>query len=193
MYGMAARLNTVDVFMAVVIATIICIGRRGGIISESIKLLGIFCTIFIALHYYIRLADYLKDQFIGPDAATEFFAFSLLAILAFVAFIFISHGWVLILKIKIPAAVNRWGGLALSLARSYFTCGLLFFMLLLAQHEYATTRAQQSVSRVIFRSVAADLYKAAYATLIEDFFPEEKVNLEVFEIMAGKQRKTGKR
>jgi len=79
----------------------ICIGKKGGVVAEFVKLLGISCTIFITLHYYVRFADFLRVQFFGKDASTEFFAFSLLAILIFLIFVIITKGWALILKVNL--------------------------------------------------------------------------------------------
>jgi len=192
MYAAAMNLNAVDVVMAVVMAAIICTGRRGGIVSELVKLFGIFCTIFITLHYYVHFADFLRVQFLGKDASTEFFAFCVLAISVFAIFILVTRGWVLIVRIKLKAAVDRWGGTILALIRSHFTCGLIFVALFLSGHNYATPKAQQSVSRLIFRNAATDLYKLSYVTFIQGFFPGEKMNEDVFKLVAeesGKNRR----
>lgn len=192
MYETVTNLNTMDFLMAVVMATIICIGVRSGIITEFLKLFGIFCTIFIALHYYERFADFLRVQFFGKDASTVFVAFSILAVLIFVIFTIVSRGWVLILKIKSYPAIDRYGGLFFSLVQSYFTCGLIFFALLLAKHDYATPKARQSMSSVIFRYVAADFYRASYSVLIKDFFPNEEINEEAFKLTVEKAKKRTK-
>ena len=185
----ATNPNIVDFFMAIVIVTIICSGARKGIIAEVFKLLGIFCTIFVTLHYYERFADVLRIQFFEKEASTEFFAFSVLGILTFVTFVLISKGWILILKIKFHEKIDRYGGAVLSLARSYFACGLIFFVLLLANHEYVLLRARKSVSRDILRYVAVDFYRAAYSALIEEFFPNEKLNEEAFKLVVKKKDK----
>ncbi len=188
-YATVTYLNTVDLLMAIVITTIICTGWRRGIISEFVKLFGIFCTIFFALHYYVRFADVLRVQFFGKNASTEFFAFILLAILFSVTFIFISQGWVLILKLKPREVVDRYGGLFLGVLRGYFTCGLLFFALILVRHSFVTPEAQRSVSSVMFRHVATDFYEATYSGLVEVYFPEEEINEEAFKLTATKTKK----
>ena len=184
MNAAVTSLNAVDLLMAVVIAAILVAGWRGQVISEFIKLLGIFCATFIALHYYIHFANFLKFQFFGKDASTEFPAFAVLAVLFCAVFVVISYGWVLILKLKLPPKIDRYGGSALALVRSYFTCGLIFFMLILAQHPTITPMAKTSVSCAIFRHVAENFYRAAYAALIENFFPGEKMNAEALAVTA---------
>ena len=92
--------NIVDLLMVIVIVTTVYLGARKGIITEVFKLLGIFCTLFIALHYYAQFAAVLRTQFFGKEASVEFLAFSILGILVFAIFILISKGWTLILKVK---------------------------------------------------------------------------------------------
>lgn len=184
LYATVSGLNVVDIFVAIILATVIYMGRRAGLIAETIKLAGTFCTIFVSLHYYKRFADVLRVQFFGKEASTEFFAFSLLAIGTFLVFVLISRGWVLILKIKPYEWIDKWGSLGLSLIRGYWLCGLVFFVLLLAEHDYATPRARQAVSGLMFRTAATDLYKTSYAQFVENVFPGERINEEVFQLVA---------
>ena len=179
----------VDLFLAMIMAVIICTGWRSGVIAEFVKLFGIFCTVFITLHYYERFADFLRVQFFGKDASTEFVAFCILAVLFAVMFLAISRGWTQILKLNFPAAVDRYGGLSLAIVRSYFTCGLVFFGLILLQHSFITPEAKRSVSGVIFRYVATDMYRASYASLVRRSFPGENINEEAIKLMAPKTQK----
>lgn len=183
----------VDLFMAIIVAAVICMGRKDGIVAEIIKLFGVFCTVFITLHYYVRLADFLRVQFFGKDAETEFFAFTLLAVTVFISFILISKGWSLILDIKSFAVVDRWGRLILSLIRSYFIGSLVFLALILSQHANATPLAQKSVCGFVFRNGAVKLYKVSYSTFIEKYFPSEKINLDVIDLIKEKPEKQRKK
>jgi uncharacterized membrane protein required for colicin V production len=168
--------------MAIVIAAMLCVGGRNGIVEGFIKLFGVFCSVFISLHYYVRFAHFLKVQFFGNTASTEFLAFCLLAIPIFLIFILISKGWALIIKLKMPVMIDRYGGVILGLAQSYFACGLVFFLLLLSRHNYAAPAARRSVSSTLFRHVAVDLYRASYSVLTKNFFPEEQVNHKALEL-----------
>src|SRR3990167_7043012 len=108
-------LNTIDIFMAIVIATAIFIGRKEGLIAGLFKLFGILCVIFVTLHYYVHLADFLCAKIFGDKFSMEFFAFTLLAILTALLFIVICNGWVLILTLKPPAVIDRLSGMLLAL------------------------------------------------------------------------------
>lgn len=185
----ATYLNIIDLFMAIVIATIVFSGARKGIIVEIFKLFGVLFTIFIALHYYTHFASVLKVQFFGKESSPEFLAFSILVVLIFVSFILISQGWGLILKIKISEKVDRYGGIVLSLIRSYFLCGLIFFALILSNHSYISPEARRSISSSIFQYVAIDTYQETYTALIGRFFAKEQRNEAALDLIIGKQEK----
>lgn len=185
-------LNSIDLLMAIVITAVIFIGRKEGLIAGLFKLFGIICVIFITLHYYAQFADILRDQIFGKKMATEFFAFCLLAIPTSFLFIFICHGWVLIIRFKIFAAIDHWSGLILAMIRSYFICGLLFIALLLVGHSYATPRARSSVSNLFLGHAAVGLYKLAYTDVIQKYFPVEEINEHVFMLVGYKHDKKNK-
>lgn len=176
-------LNTVDIFIGIILGSIIYIGKRGNLIAESIKLFGIFCTTFVSLHYYGRFAGMLRAQFFGPDASTELFAYSLLAIAFFVVFLIISQGWVAILQLKIHPTVNKWGSLAVSCVRGYLMCSLIFIALFMSEHQYASPRAHDSTSRWLFQLTAVDIYKGLYDGMVKNIFSGEKINAHVFDVV----------
>lgn len=189
MDGISTYPNLIDLFMAIIIAVVIHSGARKGISTEIFKLFGMFCAIFVALHYYARFADVLRVQFFGKDASTELTAIIILSVLIVVIFLLISRGWSLILKYEFHQKVDWYGGIIIALARSYFVCGLVFFILLLSNHKYISSEAWRSVSRITFRYVAVDFYKTTYTLLISKMFPGEKVNKEAYAVVFQKKKK----
>ncbi|MBN1869475.1 MAG: CvpA family protein [Candidatus Omnitrophica bacterium] len=187
-----AHLNAVDLFLIIVIVTTVYMSARKGIIFEGFMLLGVVCVNFVSVHYYVRFANVLRIQFFGKQAATAFPAFGLLSLLIFVVFLMISKGWNLILKINFHKKIDRYGGIILSLVRSYFGCGLIFFALLLVNQEHASSRARQSVSYPIFRHVAVDFYRATYSVLIARFFPKEPFNEKALDLITEAKNKNTK-
>ena len=85
--------------------------------------------------------------------------------------------------------IDRFGSVVLSLIRSYFTCGLIFFVLLLTNHGYVSSKARQSISRDLFCYIAVDFYRASYSILIEKFFPNEKFNEEAVKLVKKKKKR----
>ena len=183
-------LNGIDVLMAVVIASAIYIRRKDGIVAELFKSFGIFCAVFITLHYYARFADFLRVQFFGKDVTTEFFAFCLLFSMIFLAFVCISGGWSLILRIKSFVFIDRWGNAILSLVRGYFICSMIFLALILSGQEILVSMARKSVSSALFSGAAVELYRVSYSNLVEKFFPGERINEAAFELIGKESGKT---
>lgn len=175
--------NGIDLLMAVVIALAVYIRRGDGVVAELVKAFGIFCVVFITLHYYARFADFLRMQFFGKEIKTEFFAFCLLSVSIFLGFVFISSGWSLILRIKSFEIVDRWGNVILSLIRGYFICSMIYLALALSGNGYLILKAKQSAGRVLFSGAAGELYRATYSNFIEKFFPNEEINIEVFRLV----------
>lgn len=176
-------LNAVDLLMAVVISAVVFLGKKDGVVTEFFKLFGVLCAVFISLHYYGRLADLLRKQFFREEASTECLSFVLLVVPVIVAFVFISKGWTLILKIQTIKSVDRWGSLILSLVSGYFLCGLLLVGLLLSQNELAVSLSRTGMSRNLFRNSAVGFYRSFSSGVIEKYFPGEKINTHVFKLM----------
>ena len=193
MYAAAISLNAIDIFMAVVIAAVIYISRKDGIIAGLFKLFGLWFVIFITFHYYAQFADFLRSKIFNKDTPVELLAFSLLAIPTAAIFIIICQGWVLILRLKAFAVIDRWGGLMLALVRSYFLCGLIFVAVILFRHDYTASRVRHSASWTMFRNAAIGVYEKTYVKLIQKFFPGEAINEEVFKLVADDQKKSGKK
>lgn len=185
-------INGIDLLMAIIIALAIYFRRRSGIVTDLFKLFGLYCTLLMTLHYYVRLAGFLRAQFFGEEVKAEFFAFCLLSIPIFLTFAFFSNGWSFILRIKSFEVVDRWGNLILTALRSYFICSMVFLALLINGHNYFVSRIKGSVSGAVFRYAAVEIYKVSYFNFIEKYFPGEAINEKVFRVIgthSGKNRK----
>ena len=183
-------LNGIDLLMAIIIASIVYIRRNDGVVAELVKTFGVFCMVFITLHYYARFADFLRAQFFGQEIKTEFFAFCLLFVTILLGFVFISSGWSLILRIKSFEVVDRWGNVVLSLVRGYYICSMIFLALILSGNDNLASKAKQSMSRVFLSSAAGEFYRATYTNIVKRFFPGEMINIEVFSLIEKMSGKT---
>ena len=183
-------LNGIDFLMAIVITAVVYIRRKDGVVAELVKSLGIFCMVFITLHYYARFADFLRVQFFGQEVKTEFFAFCLLSVSIFLGFVFISSGWTLILEIKSFEIVDRLVHVVFSLVRGCFICSMIFLALILSRQEFLASRVKKSISGLLLSGVAVEIYRVSYSSLVEKIFPGEKINEAIFELIGKKSGKT---
>lgn len=182
-YTIAGSLNVVDCLMAIVTVSVIVLGRKDGIVSGLFKLFGILVTVFVTLHTYVHLAGFLQKNFLGKDAVTEIFSYSLVTLSIFAGFICIAKSSDLILKIKSFGVVDRWGNMVLSLLRSCFICSLIFLGLLLSGSGYVTAQAKKSVSWHLFRTPAVEFYRITYKTLVAKIFPGVKINRKILNLI----------
>ena len=71
-------INWVDVVMLVLLIRIVFIGVRTGFVTELFKLFGVFCSVFVGLHYYTPLAALLAKKVDVSLGILECFFFVLL-------------------------------------------------------------------------------------------------------------------
>ena len=176
-------LNAVDIFCMLVMAGVIYLGRKEGIVVGVFRLIGVLCTVIIVIHYYSRLSSFIASTFIGKDASTEFFAFSLLSIVLLSICLMISKGWDLILKIKTIAAVDRIGSIVTSIIQGYFVCCLVFLAFLLSNYQFTTPQAKSSLSRHFLEKPAVMMYRSVYDGLIAKIFPGEELNKRALKLV----------
>lgn len=158
------------------------VGRRGGFISELLRLVGIVFSTFIILHYYSVFGLFLKKQFFIPTAVNDFAAFAILTVTAIVVFFLIREGWLIVFKIEVKSAVNKWGGSILSFMTSLLMCSLLLLTLTLLDNSYINRHLKDSLSRVFLKNPSVIVYKACHKMLVYPFFPDEPVNANALKL-----------
>lgn len=181
--------NAVDLAMVIVLVAMVYVGGRKGVIVEGFKLFGIFCALFVTMHYYERFADFLSVQFFGRKVSAEFIAFVLLGVWIYAIFVLIGKGWALILRIEVRKEFAHYGGMVLALMQGYFICGMIFFALLLTNHAQLYSGAQKAVSGHVFRYVAVDFYRAGYSSLVARAFPDEPFNKKALDVVTEKKKR----
>ena len=56
------RINWVDVILAILFVRIIFISVKNGVIAEIFKFLAVLSALFISLHYYAYLAEFMAKK-----------------------------------------------------------------------------------------------------------------------------------
>ena len=173
-------LSWVDILMGASIARCIWTGRKSGFVNEFFKLLGVFFAAIVALHYYARLGEYFFKKSLAAETQKEVFAFVVLTIGIYILFSLIREGWLIILKIQLPAGIDQWGALSLAILRSYLVCGLILIGFGISGNNSIKNAANGSLSRPVFKNSAAGLYQFFYSNIIHPFFPDEPLNEKAF-------------
>lgn len=177
--------------MASLLIRILYIGFKNGFVVEFFKILTTLFAIFITLHYYSGLSRFLYTslQFLGN--ILNFFTFGFLWLLVIIIFKLVRDGLMLILRIEANAALEKWGGLLLAVARGALVCSLFFLLLSCWGGEYMTRNLKGSFIRPHVSHLALDVYRWSYETVIGKFFPEENLNIEAFHLAHIDESKDG--
>jgi uncharacterized membrane protein required for colicin V production len=185
-----ARMNLVDILMMSMCVWCIYVGARQGILAEFCKLLGMFFSTFITLHYFPSFARFLKRTFAIPDALNVLLSFVFLWLVVVVLFNFVREGWGVMLRGEPHPVVNRIGGMLLAFPRAMLICGMMFMLLFVSNHENMAKQARTSVAAFYFIDFSPVLYRGIFDTVISRFFPGERINDVVFTLKEAKRKRS---
>lgn len=183
MYALNLNVNLVDVLMLCIIIRGCYVGAKSGLPAEVFRLLSVVCVTFIVVHYYSPLAQFLHEKLFISEKTSEFAAFVIWMLAAFLVFFLIREGWLVLVKSEPKAAVHHWAAAAGSLVTSYFVCGLVFLALALSNNGDVQQQLQRSISRLVWSRTAGNLYNVSYGALVRPFFPDEKPNQRISRLM----------
>ena len=169
----------IDILMISIIGLGIYYGLRSNFLTEIFRLMGVSLATCVTLHYYSALAKFSKNYPIVPDGFHDIFAFCLLVFTILTIFSLFTEGWQIILELKFDPLLNKWGGFAFSLVRTYLLAGLVFLGLLVVGHPTLTKQTKESFSQVVFKNTSIGLYKSFYFGFLKPFFPNEHINEDV--------------
>jgi uncharacterized membrane protein required for colicin V production len=176
-------LNWIDILMAVVFARIIFIGIKNGFVVEFFKFWGIIFAVFVTLHYYSVIADFLTPQVpVLEPTAVRILVFLTLWFLVTCVFMLVRDGMMALFSVKPHPAIDKWVGAVLAVVRGLIVCSMTFFMLLLSLNPTALKLSETSWSRPVVGTLATHIYFATYWSVVNRLFPAEPVNQEALDV-----------
>jgi hypothetical protein len=194
---LSSRFNWVDILVFIVFLRLCFISFKQGLGQESFKLLGTFCGLYLALHYYFSLASYLNGHSGSknlPGALLELpsyaglFAFGYLLLWSIRTLIF------RFVTAEINPDLSRWLGLVCGFLRSFLLASLILFALLIPGNAYMRDSVRYSFSGEYFVQVAPATYTWTWKSIVSKFNSGEKFNDLVHDVIAAeaKQKKKSK-
>jgi len=174
------QLNWVDLFILIILWRVIYIAFKTGFIPELFKLIGIILSIYISMHYYTGLSDFIRGR-IDIDSKVpleflDFFCFSILAILSYLFSVLLREAFCRLIKTEAVPALNRMGGIIIGGVRAILTASLFVFLLTISSVSYLKVSAEDAyLSRRIF-NVAPNTYKGIWKSVVSKFATKEKFN-----------------
>lgn len=181
------QFNWLDILVIIILFRIGYISIKTGVPVEFFKLLGTLATIYLSLHYYTTLADWIvqRTPLAKEKAPLEFLDFVSFVFLAIVGyFIFISLRIVFSRFIRMEATpnLNKFVGLALGIARGILLAGLITFMLVISSSSYLRNSVIDSYLAKRMFKVAPNTYSWLWNKVASKFVSGEKLNETILEV-----------
>ncbi len=178
-------INWVDVAMLVLFIRVVFIGVKTGFVTELFKLLGILSAIFVGMHYYSSLTDFLIQRTGWSVNWLAFLIFVILVSIVVVAITFFREGFFILFKFETThAGLNQWGGGVLSVIRAVFLASLILYGILLSNVQVLQKQTFTSVSHKIVLKVAPNTYAFIFNNFLGKIFAKEKFNDQVFIVVS---------
>jgi len=174
------QINWVDIFILILFVRVCYIAAKGGFPIELFKFIGTITAVYLSLHYYIVLSDYLINWLsLGgrmPLEFLQFIVFLLLAAGGYYIFVLLRGIFSRFIKMEAVSTLNKWGSLILGIARAIILGSLIMFMLVISSVEYFKNSVKASYTGKRLFLVAPDTYSWLWNSVISKFATSEKYN-----------------
>ncbi len=179
-----AKTNWVDIVIVIVSCRICYVAMRTGFSVEIFKFFGSLLSIYVSMHYYPFLSDFV-GQFIKMEgdglAFMDFISFMVLAVLGYTFFILMRHTFSRFIKLEAVPNLNKFGGLFLGMFRALFLSSLIIFGCIISTLDYMKSSVHSSFLGPQILSVAPNTYTWMWDNLMSKFMTSEKFNSTVLE------------
>lgn len=181
-----AQFNWVDVFFIILSYRIISIALRNGFVAESFKLLGTVLALYVAMHYYTAISDFLCDRFgVEKKVPLDFFDFGCFIALASLAYLFamlLRLAFMRFMDLQAVPALNRWLGFVLGIARIVLLIGLIAFAMSISSINYLQDKVNVSYFGKRALKIAPATYSVIWNGVMSKFMKNEKFNKTILEV-----------
>lgn len=180
------QLKWVDIFAIILLFRITYIASKNGIFITFFKLLGTLLAVYLSLHFYTRLADYIQMRLpagiIIPLELWDFLAFFFLAILGYLVFVVLRETFFRFIKAETVSFLNRWGSAILGISRGLILVSLIIFLLSIPVVDYFRNSVRDSFLGRRLIKVSTDTYIFLWGGFVAKFMPNDEFNKVVLEV-----------
>ncbi len=181
------KFNWVDIFVIIILFRIGYIAIKNGLLVEFFKLLATIAAVYLSLHYYITLADWIR-QIIPiakekiPLKFLDFLSFGFLVIVGYLIFVSLHLVFKRLIKMEAVPNLNKCGGFVLGIGRAFLLAGLITFVFVISSIGYLKTSVNNSYSGKRLSKIAPDTYSWLWNNITSKFMTEEKFNKTILEV-----------
>lgn len=176
------RLNWVDILAIFLLLRILYISSKTGFVVELFKLIGTISTIYISLHYYSGLSDFIlkrvsKQQF--APGLIVFIIFIFLVTITYLFFVLLRQVFCHLVKMQAVPLLSKWGGIILGSLRALLTAGLIIFILSISTAPYLRASVKKSYSASRLFALTVSTYAGLWDGFMSKFMANEKFNYSI--------------
>jgi len=181
------QLNWIDFIVIILLFRICYAGAKAGFPVELFKLGGVILAIYLSLHYYTHLSDWVRERLpVADDKAPleflDFVAALILAVLGYLSFVLLRIAFCRFITIEAVPRLNKWGGFVIGAIRGVFLTGLVIFLLFISTITYLKDSVSRSYTGGYFLKVAPHAYGWMWDSFMSKFAPKENFNATVSEV-----------
>lgn len=181
------RINWVDVVIVALFGRVCFMAKEKGFLTEVFKFLGTLSGVYLSLHYFAPLGDFLRESAgitFMPVEFLDFLCFVLLASFGYGIFAVIREAILKVVKMQAVPSLSQWGGVGLGIIRGVLLASLVMFGLVTSSVMYFKKSTVQSYLGPYIIQVAPKVYIGIWQSVMSKFMTGERFNAAVEEIGA---------
>ncbi|MBN2830754.1 MAG: CvpA family protein [Candidatus Omnitrophica bacterium] len=188
-FNVLKNFNWLDICILIIIFRVLYIAIKNGFTAELFKFFGIICAIYLSMHYYTAITDFIRGKIpVEEKMPLEFLDFLIFLILALTGnflFVLLRNAVNNLIKIEAVSTLNKWGGLFLGALRSVLLASIIVFALTISSIPYFKQSVKRSYIGPRIISVGVDTYSWLWNSIFSRFLASERVNRIVLEVKEG--------
>lgn len=183
--GMLKEFKWVDIFVVIILFRICYIAIKNGLSQEIFKFLGALLALYLSLHYYSSLSDFMARR-LGLKSIDglflDFVSFVVLSILGYLILVIFRKVFWRFIKFEPVLELNKWGGFILGIGRGILAVSLALYIFVISPAGYFRHSVQNSYSGKKMFKIAPATYRWFWDRIVSKFMAAEKFNLRVSEV-----------
>lgn len=183
--GILRQINWLDILIVIILIRIVYIAFKGGLVSELFKTLGTVFAIYLSLHYYSAITNFLQQYIKLKDEASNilyFISFVGLALFGYLLFLLLRLVFSRLIKLQAVPNLDKWGGIAMGVLRGFLLASLIIFMISLSGISYLRKSISSSYSARVLFVVAPETYTFLWDSFASKFMALENFNEDIFRV-----------
>jgi len=186
MIDIIKQLNWLDVVVIVLFLRVVFVAVKSTLFIEFFKLLGTLCAMYLGLHYYPVLSDFIRGS-VPANLPVEldfldFISCIVLAIIGYLIFVVLRAAINRLFHMEPIPNIDKWGSIGFGFIRSFLFISLIVFLLACSTISYVERGIAVSYSGPYLIKIAPSIYKGIWDGVASKFMGREKFNATVLEV-----------